>query len=657
MADFISDLLGFGKATLCPPYDTLSSKRVSVGSKYSPDPAATKTSTLAGGLTTALTYIVATDIDKDNKVAIGMCTKDTSVAEYHSSQPDIFDIVSYDSSTGELMANVYNTSSSTGDKYSLGKGEKNGNAIHCAMFPYYMEDDEFAEYYEKLKEEAENDYPDRIKASEIMGVLNDNVYRRMKDSSIATHIRLPEFSGKTYSLPLIRNAAFATGTYDPTTVLVGNFEMLKGNSAGPVKSAGGASKSKYTREDLIDKFLLNPSRVFTTEEELLKQANRLDDYYIVDPMDLKICNIIQQTSNTNIPFRVFTFRGEAGSGKSEKCKAISNGVGLPLVRFTCSSNTEIFDFVGQVMPDTKKTDPSVSCDDALLAKLESMGGISFENIAKALGFPSLVDIHFDPVMAYEDMTGKTIDVSGEGDDEIYSVGGRTIGGKSEMMVEAARYWEETMKMKFDSIIATVRKNNGDDTKFIYTETPFIKAIKNGWVVEIQEPNVILSEGVLVGLNGLLAEGRITLPTGETIERHPDCVVIFTTNVTYNGCRAMNQSVIDRSNKVYDIDAPDVSVMAERAMSMSGNENEDDVTEMAQIVKDIASDMIAAGIDDGVCGMRSLANWALASRFEDPYDAFHECVLSKTSMDEESRLSLKKRIDESKFKPMKGKKRI
>lgn len=49
---------------------------------------------------------------------------------------------------------------------------------------------------------------------------------------------------------------------------------------------------------------------------------------------------------------------------------------------------------------------------------------------------------------------------------------------------------------------------------------FIKALKNGYLVEIQEPSTILQPGVLVGLNSLLEQsGTITLPTGEVILRH------------------------------------------------------------------------------------------------------------------------------------------
>lgn len=37
-------------------------------------------------------------------------------------------------------------------------------------------------------------------------------------------------------------------------------------------------------------------------------------------------------------------------------------------------------------------------------------------------------------------------------------------------------------------------------RFRYVDTPLVEAIRNGYLVEIQEPTVIANPGVLVGLN-------------------------------------------------------------------------------------------------------------------------------------------------------------
>ena len=92
----------------------------------------------------------------------------------------------------------------------------------------------------------------------------------------------------------------------------------------------------------------------------------------------------------------------------------------------------------------------------------------------------------------------------------------------------------------------------------------------------------------MGLNSLLEqEGTITLPTGEVIRRHPDAVVVVTTNVSYEGCRAINQSVVDRMSLVKDIELPSPEVMAQRVMAATGAEDEYQVAQMVQVVCDMA----------------------------------------------------------------------
>lgn len=147
----------------------------------------------------------------------------------------------------------------------------------------------------------------------------------------------------------------------------------------------------------------------------------------------------------------------------------------------------------------------------------------------------------------------------------------------------------------------------------HVETDFIRALKHGYVVEIQEPTTIIQPGVLVGLNSLLEQnGTITLPTGEVIHRHPDAVVVVTTNITYEGCRGMNQAVLDRMNLAEDIDLPTPEIMVQRAMSVTGCEDDLMVGKMVQVVSDMADFCHKNGITDGSCGMRSLIDWIISA---------------------------------------------
>ncbi|MBR4291513.1 MAG: ATP-binding protein, partial [Oscillospiraceae bacterium] len=114
-----------------------------------------------------------------------------------------------------------------------------------------------------------------------------------------------------------------------------------------------------------------------------------------------------------------------------------------------------------------------------------------------------------------------------------------------------------MYMVAEKIKALSKPAEGEQSSgqtYTYVETDFVKALKNGYLLEIQEPTVIMPPGVLVGLNSLLEQGgSITLPTGDVIQRHPDTVIVVTTNVTYEGCRGLNRatrSVLKRCGTNY-----------------------------------------------------------------------------------------------------------
>ena len=162
--------------------------------------------------------------------------------------------------------------------------------------------------------------------------------------------------------------------------------------------------------------------------------------------------------------------------------------------------------------------------------------------------------------------------------------------------------------------------------------------------------------MLVGLNSLLEQsGSITLPTGEIIQRQPDTVVVVTTNVTYEGCRGLNQSVVDRMSLVEDIELPSPEVMAQRAIAVTGASDEYQVSQMVQVVNDMADYMRKNGITDGTCGMRSLIDWIISSEITgDVHKSALSTIISKATSDEEDREALRTAILEPIFAPKRRK---
>ncbi len=628
--DKISVLLGFDRklTSSVSPFDSLPSKKVDMrsdASMYAPTGSTRSNQAVISPtlLRALLTYFAMRD-GKEVGAIGGVGFK--NIAEFHSTKDESIDIAVYSPDEGTVQAVRYQPDTATSSPYVMKKEEKDGTVVMLAMLPTLLADPEFSTCVDSLAAEAAKGWPDINIAAFYAAKASQNMYYRLKDDSLSAFI---EFNiPASGNLLVIKNAALVSGTYDPDEVITGKFDVL-GTSAAP-KTAKTHKKSKKSiaLEDLVGKFPIDSSRKLAPEEKIL--VPHMEDWYIVPDFVMDVCQTVQATAYTSFPMNNFTFRGGAGSGKSKATQAIAAGFGLPHVFFTCSSNTEIFDFVGQVMPASNKSkDPELQ---KILSKFEKLGGINCRNIAKVYGLPSFEDATFMPDEIYEELAGEPLDEKLPTDDKVAT---------------CCRKWHEIMTKKVDELIDVL--STGDDNKFIYTETNFIKAIKNGWVVEIQEPNVIASPGVLVGLNGLLEEGSVTLPTGEVITRHPDTVVVFTTNTTYQGCRAMNQSVLDRSNECFDVETPTLDSMVERVVAIT-EYDEDIVTEMASIVKDIETTMNEQGIDDGTCGMRSLLSWAMKAKVcGDPYKAAFTTVLNKCSSDKDAREGLQKRLDESSFK--------
>ena len=261
---------------------------------------------------------------------------------------------------------------------------------------------------------------------------------------------------------------------------------------------------------------------------------------------------------------------------------------------TCSANTEISDLIGQFIPDSG----SASAVDHDPSEL-----------------PKISDIIMHPPSVYEALTGEYDDDKTE-DDVLAKLIEIAVGR-----------------------LAAKEEKHGQQIR--YVDTPLIEAIRYGYVVELQEPSCIANPGVLVGLNSLLDNCQtITLPTGERVKRHPDTVIVVTTNSDYAGCKDVNQSVISRMDLIYDIGAPDLATMVKRVMNVTGCTDEQQVTKMAGVVRDIAERCRQTMITDGSCGMRELKAWVLSTMItKDPYESALTTVIASASADPDNRADL------------------
>lgn len=315
---------------------------------------------------------------------------------------------------------------------------------------------------------------------------------------------------------------------------------------------------------LYGKYLLNPSNKLSSLET--KLIPEVADSYCTPLWVDTLCAQIQMSNDFGQPFRNILLTGPSGTGKTTGTKAMAAYLGLPYVKITCSPDTDIFDFIGQMIPNVS--------DDKTT---------SVEQLCSVLDIPTFDDIENNFEDSYLKLFGRPAD----------------------KLASAADCYSEVFNRLFTNV------KTGKD--FTYVESDLVKAVKNGYFCEIQEPTVIKRSSVMVGLNSLLESAfcgaSYTLPTGELIERHPDCVICLTTNSDYEGCNMIQQSVLSRMDIVRDVPNPSAEELAERTKALTGFSDEVLMLKMAETIKNINEFCHERDITDGICGPRELANWA------------------------------------------------
>ena len=619
MSVSINNLFNYSRS-LPVPFDTMTNKKVKVASMYG----AKTESTLCGSVIKAV-HAMCRCMNGTGEGAVGQIDTNKSVAEYKSSVgPDAYHLVVFDAASGSALASVYDKNTELIEQYVAHPSQRDGAAIFFALMPFLMSDAEFDETFQEYYDQFIAGYPDMAKATESMAILCDNAYRRIKDDTCPAHINITV--DKSGNLMRVSQGQLDSGSFVPTSVTAGEFTIFAKTGPAVIKKAGVVVE----HTDFVGKYPLTPGRTLSALE--LSLIPKLPEWYIIPPEVVDICKHAQKTTGRPMQMRNFLLRGPAGTGKTMGAKTIAAGLGLPYMKYTCSANTEIFDFTGMIFPETDAVSTGSSELDREREILKSMGGISYANVAKLMRLPELDDMDYDPAGVYQALTG------------VENLAA-TVQDCMSVVLEKV-----TEKVQALSKRAENRQSSGQN--YTYVETDFVKALKHGYLVEVQEPSTIIQPGVLVGLNSLLEqEGSITLPTGEIIRRHPDTVVIVTTNVSYEGCRQMNQSVVDRMSLVKDIDLPEPEVMVQRAMSVTGCADEYLVSQMVQVVNDMADYCRKNSITDGACGMRSLIDWVISAEISgDPYLSAKYTVISKATADEEDREALITTILDPMFAP-------
>lgn len=558
-------------------------RRIDAASIYNDQPVGSQQATLHPCMLRAVQKYFALRkayADPDGLGALGLQRDGKTVSCEYPSRDELQAVV-YDSVSGKFHATRYcgyGKSAVQEMPYSLKEGECSLTALYFATLPIAMEDNEFLTELTDLQKMEEAGYSDMDLAIRCAAKLCDNWYRRLKRKDLGAEAIKTNLQGVSERLPLLVKKKLQQGEYCPRNCMAGSFHVLNTTSTGT---------TSIRLEDFAGKYPLTESRELTAAE--LRTVPVLGEWYVIPPEAECICRHAQATTDSAVPIRNILLRGPAGTGKTEAAKALAAGMRLPYRHITCSAGTAIEDLLGQLLPVTEDNSEQLS---------ESL--------------PTLEDVLMDPASAYCKLTGE--------------------------------YREVSMEEVYGELVTALRKSVGGDggPRYTYVESPLVEALRNGYLVEIQEPSCIANPAVLVGLNSLLDNCKsLVLPTGAIVARHPDAVVVITTNLDYEGTRGMNQSVLSRMQLKVDMEEPDEATMTERAMKVSGCKEQKVIRKMVKVVRSMAEKCRAAMITDGSCGMRELISWAQSYMvLHDPVEAAKYTILPSATADQDAQAGLR-----------------
>ncbi|HBL6218919.1 TPA: AAA family ATPase [Enterococcus faecium] len=284
--------------------------------------------------------------------------------------------------------------------------------------------------------------------------------------------------------------------------------------------------------------------------------------------------------------------GDAGSGKTQLAKALSADLQLPYTKVTCFADMDKSDVFGALLP---VVDSNKEQDQELLEAIYQT-----DTLEAVL---TLIQNHYgiDPFSAKE---------------------------------------------KLAELVQRIEADYPDAIHYSYYPSEIVRAIEKGYLLEIQEPTVIRDASVLVALNSALEPNEmLNLPTG-IIRRHPDCVIVITTNRNYQGNRPLNESLRDRMQHAEKMDLPALEVMAERAMAKTMIQKQELLLKMAEIIR-LLDETAKANAIKGVAGMRSYFYWANTyKQGQDLLQSIYPKVLYKLSTDSDELAILEQALSDS-----------
>lgn len=540
---------------------------------------------------------------------------ETIYVEKPSKSRKCTDIIKYNPATGEIKGVFYPETGRPKPYKIKGSGGTDGTAIFLAMM------DELIANVPEIKETFNNvktKFEESASTEELwndMLLMSYLVYEALaKNGSVKCNLE------ETSELEVITATNIKRGYDGPSKgkVTYGQFKVLK---VGEKKSTTEKKKdfeAKFKKAAELP-FLRTEKDFSTAELAMIPTVSAIHvpsdaEYFIVG----EIIDTFEDPLNS---IKTLMLLGQSSSGKSHLAQTLAARMRRPYsAPLTCTPNMDETTLLGTTLPVIEggsERDKLSKADNDLLDELYGSSDIELA-LQSALNIPDADTILYDPVGAYEELTGKA--------------------KKDATSNEVITLSQVLMQKKIKELAENLPN---DGVKYMYYKSPLVKAIENGWMIEIQEFNVCKEAAIFTSLNNVFdkdANGILETPYGQVV-RHPDFRAIYTANPEYAGCRDPHQSVIARSDMIVTMDMPSQKVMMDRVKKRMKFEDKDllkQVVDTFMAVVDRANEISC----NGEATMRELYRFANAIlREAEPQTALENYVINAITRDKDDKAEL------------------
>lgn len=463
--------------------------------------------------------------------------------------------------------------------------------------PFYMKDKEFSAALQQFQQATTDN--DRKLA---LATLYDNAYMREADNEVGNCY-------ETTTLLRMTQVKAQSPAYMPTIQEGAQFSTFKNvgtNAATGVAASIVAAKTVMKGSEFNGAFRVVEESELTPEERL--HIKLIDDRYNITEQHIDVASTIKNSLNGPHPFCNYLFRGQPGGGKSTFVQIIAAGLGLPYYSDVLKDDLSGDFFTGYYAPD-----------------VDNKGKKQYKSLDEFLAeMPTPEDMAFDPVSAYETITGSVLE---------------NVTPKDCMDALTKRIVEFTKNAKSD---------NKNALTFV---EGLIPKLERPCLIFYDEVTAPKNPGAITALNSLMDRQRVfTLSTGRVIHRHPLSVMCFAGNfsedgVELEGVHDPNRTWQDRNNEVLNIAPPKPAETKAMLIADTGYDEKANANIPIDQFVNILPELQRISADYyGVCGFRALSDWlAKSMAIGSPIRAAETTIITKSTNDPACQAELRQKI--------------